>query len=102
VRKARQASPQKKRPSASTADAPGFHAHIRELIEQRDTLMGQIDFMRSRTNAPLALLEKAAALLTRHWSRSTWHGREGLLHAARFMLGAQRWAGDDLRRARSP
>lgn len=102
MRKVRQGKSLKHQPASTVGvGASRFHAHARDLIEQRDTLMSQIAFLRSRANARVALVENAASLLTRHWSRSTWHGREELLRAARFMLSAQWLAGPAMRRTHS-
>jgi hypothetical protein len=60
------------------------------LLSQRDSLMSEIEILRSRATAPGSSIDKAGTLLTRHWSKADWQTREEILRAARWILNVGR------------
>jgi hypothetical protein len=48
--------------------------------------MNEIEALRSRAGVPVALYNKAGALLTRFWARADWRQREEILKTVRWLL----------------
>ena len=48
--------------------------------------MNEIEAQRSRAGMPVALYNKAGALLTRFWARANWPEREEILKTVRWLL----------------
>jgi hypothetical protein len=65
-----------------------YSQHAISLLSQRD---GQItEFTLLRARGPSSFLRKAETLLTRHWARADWQGREEILRTVRWLLGMAR------------
>jgi hypothetical protein len=52
--------------------------------------MDEIARLRSACAAPAEFLDKARALLTRHWGKATWSARERLLTTASWLVEIER------------
>ena len=55
--------------------------------------MDEIARLRSARDAPAEFLDKARALLTRHWGKATWSAREDLLKTAGWLVEVERLHG---------
>ena len=63
------------------------------VMAGRARLMEEIARLRHEREGPAEFLDKARTLLTTHWGRATWLGREGLLKTATWLIEVERLHG---------
>ena len=76
--------------ATSTSRARRAEDRRAAITQRRSCLMDEIARLASARDAPAEFLDKARALLTRHWGKATWSARERLLTTAAWLIEVDR------------